>query len=217
MLRFSPVLADGERCTILCFGAHGDDIEIGCGGTLLRLIESGGPITCHWVVATSTPERERECRRSADLFLAGAARSEVVTWRFRDGYLPYLGGEVKDAFEGLKREISPDIVFTHYRGDLHQDHRLINDLTWNTFRDHLILEYEVPKYDGDFRSPNLYVPLSETQCQRKVDYLLECYATQRTHRWFTGETFRSVLRLRGVEAASASGYAEGFYAHKLTW
>lgn len=217
MLKFTPLIENGSRCTVLCFGAHCDDIEIGCGGTLLRMAESGSRIECHWVVATSNEQRELECRRSAALFLQGAARFEVTAWGFRDGYLPYLGAEVKDAFERLKREISPDIIFTHYRDDLHQDHRLINSLTWNTYRDHLILEYEIPKYDGDFNSPNFYVPISDGHCRRKAEYLMQCYETQRSHKWFTEETFRSVMRLRGVEVSSPTGYAEGFYARKVMW
>jgi LmbE family N-acetylglucosaminyl deacetylase len=234
MLRFAPKVEAGSRCTVLCFGAHCDDIEIGCGGTLLRLLAgegsgsaAGNPplrgragsteVTCYWVVASSNPQREVECRRSAELFLAGASRSEVITWQFRDGYLPYVAVEVKDAFERLKREISPDLIFTHYRDDLHQDHRLMNSLTWNTFRDHVILEYEIPKYDGDFSSPNLYVPISDAHATRKSELLMQCYESQLSHRWFTPETFRSVLRIRGVEVGSPTGYAEGFYARKVMW
>ena len=217
MLRLAPVIRPGSRCTILCCGAHCDDIEIGCGGTLLRLMEEGHEITCHWVVASSNPQRENECRRSAERFLAGVAHAKVEIWQFRDGYLPYIGAEVKDAFERIKKEISPDIIFTHYRNDLHQDHRTISSLTWNTFRDHLVLEYEIPKYDGDFSSPNLYVPLSEDLCRRKTSYLMDCYESQKSHRWFTEDTFRSVLRLRGIEVSSPSGYAEGFYARKTMW
>ena len=217
MLKLAPLMHPGSRCTILCLGAHCDDIEIGCGGTLLKLVEEGHELTFHWVVASSNPRRESECRRSAERFLAGAAHANVVTWQFRDGYFPYIGAEVKDAFERLKKEISPDIIFTHYRDDLHQDHRTISSLTWNTFRDHLILEYEIPKYDGDFSSPNLYVPLTEEQCGRKTAHLMACYESQKSHRWFTEDTFRSMLRLRGVEVGSPSGYAEGFYARKTMW
>ncbi len=217
MLTFAPVWPQGSHRTVLCFGAHCDDIEIGCGGTLLRLMESCPKVTCHWVVATASAEREKECRRSAERFLSAAARAEVVTWQFRDGYLPFVGAEVKDAFERLKREITPDLIFTHCRDDLHQDHRLINQLTWNTYRDHAILEYEIPKYDGDLGSPSLYVPLNEEQCRRKVSYLMECYPSQQSHRWFTEETFRSLLRVRGVEAATMVGYAEAFYARKVVW
>jgi LmbE family N-acetylglucosaminyl deacetylase len=217
MLRCPPLLPEDARSTILCLGAHCDDIEIGCGGTLLKLIETHRRLEIRWVVACSSPQRERECRQAAEMLLAGAGRAEITIWQFRDGYLPYIGAEVKDAFERLKHEIAPDLIFTHYRRDLHQDHRLVNSLTWNTFRDHLVLEYEIPKYDGDFGSPNLYVALGETHCRRKLEVLNACYASQQSHRWFTEETFRSVLRLRGVEVGSASGYAEGFYARKITW
>jgi LmbE family N-acetylglucosaminyl deacetylase len=217
MLRFAPAWLEQSPRTVLCLGAHCDDIEIGCGGALLRLLESTKNVTCYWVVASAGPQREAELRNAAERFLAGAAQSQVITWQFKDGYLPFMGAEVKDAFERLKRELTPDLIFTHYRDDLHQDHRLINSLTWNTFRDHAILEYEIPKYDGDFRSPNFYVSLNDEQCRRKIRYLMECYASQQAHGWFTEETFRSVLRLRGVESASPGGYAEGFYARKVTW
>lgn len=216
MLRLVLGHGVGSRYTVLCLGAHCDDIEIGCGGTLLRLIAQGG-VSCHWVVASSNLEREAECRKSAERFLEGAASSEVITWQFRDGYLPYQGAEVKDAFERLKHEIAPDIIFTHHRNDLHQDHRLVNSLTWNTFRDHMILEYEIPKYDGDLGVPNLYVPIAEAQAQRKTELLMECYRSQHSHRWFTPETFQSLLRIRGVEIGSGTGYAEGFHARKIMW
>ena len=156
-------------------------------------------------------------RRSAALFAGAAAQTTVVVKEFRDGFFPYAGAEIKDFFEALKREVVPDIIFTHYRGDQHQDHRLVSELTWNTFRDHLILEYEVPKYDGDLGRPNWYVPLDERTCRTKTRNLLDAFASQRDRRWFSEETFRALMRLRGVECAAPEGYAEAFYAHKVSW
>jgi LmbE family N-acetylglucosaminyl deacetylase len=200
--------------TVLCLGAHCDDIEIGCGGTILRLIQENPQVMVYWVVFSSESKRADETRCAAKQFLAGAQGGEVVIQDFRDGFLPFNGSEVKESFEALKRTIVPDVIFTHYRNDLHQDHRLISDLTWNTFRNHLILEYEIPKYDGDMSSPNFYVPLAKETCQRKIDTLLECFASQGDKRWFAADTFFSLMRLRGMECNAPSGYAEGFYCRK---
>ncbi len=207
----------GERgvSRVLCLGAHCDDIEIGCGGTLLALLQSNPGISVHWVVFTSTPERKQEARSSAQAFLAAAAQSTVVIHDFRDGFLPYLGAELKECFEALKTEEPPDIIFTHYRDDLHQDHRLIAELTWNTFRNHLILEYEIPKYDGDFGRPNVFVPLDDESCQRKIEYVLRYYPSQRSRSWFSASVFSAMLRLRGMEANAPSFQAEAFYGRKI--
>ena len=199
---------------ILCLGAHPDDIEIGCGGTVLALTEHARNVSVDWVVFSSTPEREREARASADAFLAAAKEKTVVVKNFRDGFFPYVGAPIKECFEQLKEECAPDIIFTPYRNDLHQDHRLISELTWNTFRHHLILEYEIPKYDGDFGSPNLFVPLDASICARKIDYILDASRSQADKHWFSRELFSSVLRLRGMEADASSGYAEAFYCRK---
>ena len=217
MLNIHPTLPNGKPCRILCIGAHCDDIEIGCGGTLLRLCEQYPNIICHWLVLCSVAEREAECRSSAASFLGGAMESHLHIYDFKDGYLPYIGGEVKDQFERLKSRINPDIILTHYRHDLHQDHRLVNELTWNTFRNHLILEYEVPKYDGDLGRPGFYVPLCDRHCQSKVDLLTRHYSSQQCHAWFCEQTFRGILKLRGIESGSPSGWAEAFYARKLIW
>jgi LmbE family N-acetylglucosaminyl deacetylase len=203
-----------RECRVLCLGAHCDDIEIGCGGTVLRLAAAHQNLQVYWVIFTSTPEREREARDSATAFLTEVAKKTVVIHALRDGYLPYLGGEVKDRFEQIKREFSPDVIFTHCRHDLHQDHRLVSELTWNTFRNHLILEYEIPKYDGDFGSPNCFVPLDEVVCHRKIDFILDAFSSQGEKHWFSRQLFSSVLRLRGMEANAPSGYAEGFYCRK---
>lgn len=216
MLGFQLSHPEGRPLRLLCVGAHCDDIEIGCGGTLLKLIRSA-PVSCHWVILAGNGERAAEARRSAEAFLQGAAETCVQIESFRDGFLPFNGGAVKDCFEALKQAVEPDVIFTHYRDDRHQDHRLVSDLTWNTFRDHVILEYEIPKYDGDLGAPNVFVPLSDELCRRKVEGLMQFYGSQRRRPWFTAETFRSLLRLRGIEAASLTGYAEAFYGRKLLW
>ena len=200
---------------ILCLGAHCDDIEIGCGGTILSLVRDHPQVRVHWVVFSSTPERECEARRCAAAFLAGVMEPTVIVHRFRDGYFPYLGAALKDCFEQLKREVQPDLIFTHYREDLHQDHRLVSELTWNTFRNHLILEYEIPKYDGDLGHPTVYVPIAEDVHDCKLAYVCEYYPSQRARTWFAPSVFTALLRLRGMEANSPSTYAEAFYARKL--
>jgi LmbE family N-acetylglucosaminyl deacetylase len=200
---------------VLCLGAHADDIEIGCGGTILGLLESAPELVVTWVVWSAEGLRAEEARQSAARFLSANPRHEVVVKGFRDGFLPYTGGQIKEAFEELRSTISPDLIFTHYRHDLHQDHRLIAELTWNTFRDHLILEYEIPKYDGDLGSPNVFVPLAAPLCQQKLDVLLTTFKSQRDKVWFSEELFRSLLRLRGMECHAPSNYAEAFYARKL--
>ncbi len=198
--------------SILCLGAHSDDLEIGCGGTLLRLLAEQEAVV-RWVVLGCSGRRSGEARQSAESLLAAAREKRVEICGFRDGFFPYVGGEIKEAFEKLKGHVSPDLIFTHTRNDLHQDHRLVNELTWNTFRDHLILEYEVPKYDGDLGSPNLFVGLDDAVVEKKVRHLMEFFATQREKRWFDEETFRGLLRLRGVEAGVR--YAEAFYSRKI--
>jgi LmbE family N-acetylglucosaminyl deacetylase len=200
---------------VLCLGAHCDDIDIGCGGTLLRLFGRSRPTEVTWVVFSAQTERERELRASAKRFLRSTARWSVVTHEFRDSYFPAQYEKIKEAFESLKSLPSPDIVFTHHRGDLHQDHRVIGELTWNAFRRHLIVEYEVPKYDGGLTTPNLYVPLEPAHVERKIRILTSCYQTQLSKPWFTADMFRGMMRLRGMEAGSVSGWAEGFHASKL--
>jgi LmbE family N-acetylglucosaminyl deacetylase len=205
----------GELYRILCLGSHCDDIEIGCGGTILRLLEQHANIAIHWVVFSSTPSRAEEARRSAMAFLEKAAQREIVIRDFEDGFLPYIGREVKSFFEQLKGRISPDLIFTHYRHDLHQDHRLVCELTWNTWRDHLILEYEVPKYDGDFGTPNFFVEIDESLCQRKTRCIFEHFGSQQRKHWFSEETLLAVLRLRGMECRATTKHAEAFYSRKL--
>src|SRR5262245_2531769 len=185
MIALIPDLPSDRAARILCLGAHADDIEIGCGGTMLALTEQLRNVAVHWVVFSATPEREREARASADAFLAAAKEKTVVAHAFRDGFFPYMGGQIKEEFERLKERCAPDLILTHYRHDLHQDHRLISELTWNTFRRHLILEYEIPKYDGDLGAPSLFVPLEEATCARKIDHLMDHFRTQRERSWFS--------------------------------
>ena len=209
-------LAAGTESPVqaLFLGAHCDDIEIRCGGTILELARLYPELSVHWIVLSATDERAREAERSASRFLAGVRTRELVVERFRDGYLPYDGARVKDYFEGLKARLAPDVVFTHYRDDWHQDHRLVCELTWNTFRDHLILEYEIPKYDPDAGSPNLFVPLDTEVAETKVGHLLEAYPSQAAKPWFTRDVFLAAMRLRGMQAR-ASRYAEAFYVRKV--
>jgi LmbE family N-acetylglucosaminyl deacetylase len=200
---------------VLCLGAHSDDIEIGCGGTIAKLVDEHPGLTVTWVVFGSNEERAREARESAESVLKAAKTKEIVVHSVRDGFFPYRGEAIKEAFEDLKGRITPDLVLTHYRSDLHQDHRVISELTWNTFRDQLVLEYEIPKFDGDLGSPNVFVHLDRARCQRKVDNILGSFRSQRGKRWFTEDTFLAILRLRGMESNAPDGYAEGFYCRKL--
>jgi LmbE family N-acetylglucosaminyl deacetylase len=204
----------GDPVVVLCLGAHADDIEIGCGGTLLYLKSILPRLRFYWVVFSASGRRGQEAAKAAELFTASCDK-EVVLKDFRDGYLPYEGGEVKDSFEELKRQVDPDMIFTHWHGDAHQDHRLLSELTWNTFRDHLILEYEIPKYDGDLGRPNLFVPLETSLCERKIDYLFEAFESQRAKRWFDRATFLALMRIRGMESNSPSGYAEAYHTRKV--
>ena len=206
----------GTPLHILCLGAHADDIEIGCGGLLLDLLTRNRQITVTWVVFTATPVRAKEAQSSARAFLTNAKAKKVTIHRFRDGFFPYEGAKIKKAFETLKRSIpAPDVVLTHYREDRHQDHRTISDLTWNTFRDHIVLEYEIPKFDGDLGTPNCFVPLSRETAVLKTSHLDKAFTTQTDKHWFSAETFLGLMRLRGVECRAPEGFAEAFYARKL--
>jgi len=199
---------------LLCLGAHSDDIEIGCGATLLRLFSERRVESVHWVVLSSNSDREREARASATDFLAGVAKASVQVHSFRESYFPYVAAEVKDYFEVLKREVSPDLIFTHRRADVHQDHRTTAELTWNTFRNHLILEYEIPKYEGDLGQPEVYVPVSLTHASRKTELLMRHFASQRSRTWFRPELFDGLMSLRGIECNAPDVRAEAFYLRK---
>jgi LmbE family N-acetylglucosaminyl deacetylase len=217
MLHFSLGLSSHPLQRVLCLGAHCDDIEIGCGGTLLKLIEAQPNLHIDWIVFSSTPERAQEATASAHAYLQPLASKAVRVLPFRDGFFPYHGAAIKEEFEQLKATGSPDLIFTHCRQDLHQDHRVLHELTWNTFRDHLIWEYEIPKYDGDLGSPNLFVHLDRVQCARKIELLLAHFATQANKHWFTDETFRALMRLRGIESRAPEHYAEAFYCRKIVF
>jgi len=214
-IRLLPDVSRPAR--LLALGAHPDDIEIGCGGTILRLVAERADLDVLWVVFCSNPARAAEARSSAKAFLEGAAASRIVVHDFRDGFLPYAGAAVKEAFEALKKGFSPDLVLTHYREDRHQDHRLVSELTWNTWRDHLVLEYEIPKYDGDFGSPNLFSPLSRATLEKKIDLAFEHFRSQAGKQWFTRDLLQGVARVRGMECVAPDQVAEAFYARKIAF
>lgn len=199
--------------TVLCLGAHSDDIEIGCGATIRKLTQERPGLTIWWVVFTADGQRRPEAKKSAQAFLRDAGKSHVIIKQFRNGYFPFQGAVIKDFFESLKTRVKPDLVFTHFRNDRHQDHRLVSDLTWNTFRDHLILEYEIPKYDGDFASPNLFMQISDRFAKEKVENLCRYFSTQNDKHWFGRDTFLALMRLRGMECCAK--YAEAFYVRKM--
>ena len=199
---------------ILCLGCHSDDIEIGCGGTVLRLAAQYPECSFQWVVFSANGVREAEAHRGAALFAGSAHLRGPLLKNVRDGFMPYLGVEVKEFFEELKQSISPAVIFTHNRHDAHQDHRLIAELTWNTFRDHFILEYEIPKFDGDLGQPNFFVPLEAECYQKKVQCIMDAFPSQHSKRWFQQDTFLALMRLRGMECNAPSGYAEAFYCRK---
>jgi len=211
-LKFSARAEGGLK--ILCMGAHSDDIEIGCGGTILRLTKEYPDCELHWVVFNAIGIREAEARCAAQLFAGSCLRAQLLK-TFQDGFMPFVGSEVKAVFESDLKKLSPDLIFTHNGNDAHQDHRLISQLTWNTFRDHFILEYEIPKYDGDMGRPSVFVPLDREVCEAKVKYLMDAFKSQQSKSWFQPETFFSLMRLRGMECVAPSGYAEAFYCRKL--
>jgi LmbE family N-acetylglucosaminyl deacetylase len=216
MLTLAPRLPPGKiGYEILCLGAHSDDLEIGCSGTMIRLLREVPVEHVTWVVFSAQGERGREAQRGARRVLGRHRDARIVCGSFRDGFFPYTAVEIKEFFESLKHQVTPDLIFTHHRDDRHQDHRLVSELTYNTFRDHLIVEYEIFKIDGDIGNPNMYVPLPPSVVRRKTDLLSATFGSQRDKRWFTEDAFRALLRLRGIEAGAPSGYAEAFYARKL--
>ena len=200
---------------ILLLGAHPDDIEIGCGGTILKFIKEVPNAEYRWIVFSGNKLRNKEAMQSSKAFLDEAKLKQVDVYNFRESYFPFIGAKIKDCFEKLAKEFNPDIIFTHYAKDAHQDHKLLSNLTWNTFRNHFIFEYEIPKYDGDIGSPNLFVNLDTLLIQKKINYLCTFFQSQKKKSWFSEETFRSILRIRGIESNSPSNYAESFYCHKI--
>ena len=219
MLPLTPRANGHGPLQVLFLGAHSDDIEIGCGGTLSRLLAAQPEACIHWIVFGAAGTRADEARRSARSLLRKAAGATICVEEFRDGFFPFQGAALKDYFERLKAMVRPDAIFTHHQADRHQDHRVIAELTWNTFRDHLILEYEIPKYDGGLLTPNHFVPLDASTCRRKVGHLMRAFPSQRDKQWFEEDTFLGLMRLRGIESASRTGYAEGFHVAKavLEW
>lgn len=204
----------GDDLSVLCLGAHSDDIEIGVGGTILGWIADGVKLRVRWCVLSATGQRAAEAEASASSFLAGAASAEIELGQFRDGFFPYQGSDIKDWIEELKTRTQPDVIFTHRHDDAHQDHRELSRLTWNSFRDHLILEYEIPKWDGDLGLPNFYSALTRPTLERKIELLLAGFGTQRPKDWFDPEVFRGLARLRGMECRAPESYAEGFTLRK---
>lgn len=203
--------------TILLLGAHCDDIEIGCAATVLYLIDNFPDAHFEWIVFSSTPAREHEATRSASQLLANTASKNILIENFRNGYFPYIGEQIKDYFESLKTRINPDLIFTHHLDDRHQDHRMLAELTWNTFRNQFIMEYEIPKYDGGLRTPNCFIPVTQESADRKISMLIDCFVSETTKPWFTPETFKAMLRLRGVESNSPTGLAEAYYCRKISF
>jgi LmbE family N-acetylglucosaminyl deacetylase len=206
----------GDRLSVLCLGAHSDDIEIGAGATLLSWLEQGIRLDVHWCVLSGAGEREQEAKASAADFLAAAESRHIEVMAFRDGFFPEQGKQIKVWFEALKQRVNPDVILTHRGDDAHQDHRQLARLAWNTFRDHLILEYEIPKWDGDMARPNLYMPVSAAAIRRKIDLLITHFGSQRSKQWFDAETFLGLARLRGMECRAQERYAEAFIARKLS-
>jgi len=210
-------LGGGARAPlrILCLGAHSDDIEIGCGATVLRLLAEHAGSSVHWVVFSANEAREREARASAADFLARAGEAKVVTKGFRESFFPAVWSDIKAFFEDVKRDAAPDVVLSHHHADLHQDHRIVAELTWNTFRSHLVLEYEIPKYEGDLGRPNLFVPVPRAVADSKVELLLRHFQSQAARPWFRPDTFHGLMSIRGVECQAPEGRAEAFHARKL--
>jgi len=212
----NPILDPSAVQNLLCIGAHPDDIELGAGATIMRLIDNNPSISIRWVVMTGADtDRAEEARSSAAMFTSGAHSTDIEIFGFRDAYLPWEGDKVKQVFEDLKKDFSPDLIFTHHNDDRHQDHGLLSELTWNTWRDHVILEYEILKWDGDLGRPNVFIQIPEDLARRKVDQIIDAYPSQRSRTWFRGGNFTAMMRIRGVE--SNSEYAEAFYARKLLW
>ncbi len=214
MIRLKLDTVPNRPLQILCLGCHSDDIEIGCGGTVLRLAELYDCVF-HWVVFSAIGVREEEARRAASLFVKADALKGPTLKSFKDGFLPFAGAEIKSLFEEIKNTVSPDLILTHNRKDAHQDHRLIAEMTWNTFRDHFILEYEIPKYDGDMGQPSVFMPLPQEISQNKVRHIMKSFTSQHGKHWFQESTFLGLMRLRGMECNAPSGYAEAFYCRKL--
>ncbi|MDT6940971.1 PIG-L deacetylase family protein [Brucella pseudogrignonensis] len=215
MIDLLSMASSNKPLKLLCLGAHSDDIEIGCGGTILHLISSGIPLDIHWCVLSGNVERHNEAELAALDFLQGASSFQINLASFEDSYFPAQIRDIKSWLMLQRQRQSPDIVFTHRKHDAHQDHRTISELTWNLFRDQLILEYEIPKWDGDLGQPNAYSALSADILKRKIELLLKHFGSQRAKDWFDTETFQGIARLRGMECRAPEAYAEAFFARKI--
>lgn len=206
-----------DPLSVLCLGAHCDDIEIGCAGTIMTLQNRFPSAKFRWVVFSGEDGRSLESRNAAEAIHGAAGNATIEVLELRGSYFPWAGAEIKDHFERIKAELNPDLVLTHFLQDRHQDHRAIAEATWQTFRNHLVLEYEIPKYEGDLGHPNVLVPIQPEIAKRKVDILMSCFPSQRHRTWFTPDLFLAHMRLRGVECHSPSGYAEAFHARKIVF
>lgn len=215
MISITTLTERQHPLSVLCLGAHADDIEIGCGGTILRLARELPGLAVRWIVFSGAGSRAAEARSSGAAFLEAVSQKQVEVLNFRDGYFPFHGTEIKDHFEAIKRDFNPSLIFTHWQGDAHQDHRLVAELTHNTFRDHLVVEYEIPKYDGDLGNPVFFVPLTTTQIQQKVDLIGRHFSSQHGRTWFSEDTFRAMARLRGIGCNAPEKLAEAFYVRKI--
>jgi LmbE family N-acetylglucosaminyl deacetylase len=214
-MRSLELAASGKRLSVLCIGAHADDIEIGAGASILGWIDRGVALEVHWAVLAAGGPRAEEARNSAQAFLGNAAGAVIDLATFKESFFPQQSADIKIWFEGLRRRISPDVILSHWRNDAHQDHREVSKLTWNTFRDHTILEYEIPKWDGDVGRPNVYLPATRTLMERKTTLLHNHFRTQRSKDWFDSEIFMGLARLRGMECRAPEGFAEAFHGRKL--
>lgn len=202
---------------LLCLGAHSDDIEIGCGGTIVRILAELPNAAVRWIIFSGDERRGAEARNSAASILENVSEKRIEVLGFRDGYFPSQRADIKDHFEVIKRDFGPSLILTHRQDDAHQDHRLLGELTFNTFRDHLVLEYEIPKYDGDLGNPNFFVPLTQRQLRRKIDTISHHFVSQRGRGWFVDETFIAMARLRGIGCNAPEGVAEAFYVRKMVF
>ena len=200
---------------ILCIGSHADDIEIGCGGTMLKILAATKSISVYWVILSADGQRAKESLRSAEVFLADAQDKKIVTLDFQDAFFPYCSPKLKTYFYQLRSEFEPDLIFTHHLQDRHQDHRLVSELTWNTFRDHLIFEYEIPKYEGDLGKPNVFVSLPESTCRHKISTIIDSFESQQSRSWFSADIFWALLRIRGLESKSPGNFAEALHCRKM--
>ena len=214
MFALDPALGRDEPLRVVCLGAHADDIEIGAGGTILRLLDERPNTHVTHVVFSADAIRADEARAAARQLLA-AAEADIHVLGHRDGFFPFEAADIKGFAQAALEGVRPHLVLTHRRDDAHQDHRVIADLAWQTFRGATIAAYEIPKWDGDLDRPNAYVALDDATITRKLALLADHFPTQQAKGWYDDETFRGLARVRGVEAGVR--YAEAFHCTKLVW